>query len=65
MKPKPFRPGHTRASARREKRLQDAIAGIVLAWDSLPGGRSYTPATVEQWLIREMAPAVTRAREVL
>ena len=41
---------------------RDVIEDIIKAWNSLPGGRRYTPADVESWLVNRMGPAINDAR---
>lgn len=40
----------------------DAAKGIVTAWEALPGGRSYGPRVVEEWLVDRMKPAIDALR---
>ncbi|KFC64011.1 hypothetical protein FG93_05521 [Bosea sp. LC85] len=42
-----------------------ALAGLVDAWESLPGGKFYSMKVIEAWLIDKMAPAVNQARALL
>lgn len=43
--------------------LQDQLKEVICAWDALPGNNRYTMHTIETWLIQEMGPAITAARE--
>lgn len=43
----------------------EALKAIVEAWEKLPGGMSYTPRIVGDWLIKDMKPAIDRARKAL
>lgn len=45
--------------------LRDALANVVAAWESLPGGCHYSPREVETWLRTQMTPAVNGARAAL
>ncbi len=44
---------------------QDALENLVDAWESLPGGRNYSPREVEAWMSKKLKPAFDRARRVL
>lgn len=46
---------------KHEKALNDLID----AWESLEGGGSHRPATVESWLRERMSPAVNAARKII
>jgi hypothetical protein len=42
-----------------------ALRSLIKAWDALPGGKYHSPWEVEEWLKKDMAPAVSRGRKVL
>ncbi|WP_336810898.1 hypothetical protein [Bosea sp. MMO-172] len=42
-----------------------ALSRLIDAWESLPGGKSYSMKVVEAWLIDKMAPAINEARSIL
>ncbi len=49
----------------RGAELVGALDGTVIAWEALPGPRYHTPSEVEQWLSKNMKPAMDVARAVL
>lgn len=52
-------------STRHLSDYQDALAKVVKAWESLPGGKNYSPDEIQVWLSTKMAPAINDARQVL
>lgn len=45
--------------------LAAALHDCVDAWEALPGGRNYSPRTVESWMSTRLLPAINAARRVL
>lgn len=45
--------------------IDEALRGVVRAWDALPGGKFYSPAMMQDWLLHKMAPAIAAARLAL
>lgn len=45
--------------------LRFDLADVVRAWESLPGGESYSSNVIQDWLIVNMKPAIDRARIAL
>jgi hypothetical protein len=38
---------------------------VVKAWEALPGNQSYSRIVVQSWLIKDMKPAIDKARAAL
>lgn len=47
------------------KQQGKALTKFVDAWESLPGGQSYSPEEVGHWMKSKLHPAVCEARKVL
>jgi hypothetical protein len=44
---------------------KEMLNKLIDAWESLPGGRNYSPDDIEDWLRRDMARAINAARRHL
>lgn len=42
---------------------REVVNMLIDAWESLPGGRYYSPHDVDRWLQEKMAPAIKAARK--
>ena len=42
---------------------QEALENIIVAWESLEGNTSYSPAEIQRWLIEDMKPAIDDVRK--
>lgn len=49
----------------KQEKVERALTLVIKAWDSLEGGRHYSPKQIERWLVDKMSPAMSRARDVL
>lgn len=49
----------------KEPQYQAALAGVVKAWESLRGGKHYTPNEIADWLAGPMKKAIDKARAAL
>ncbi len=47
------------------KQLRETLQGVVTDWESLPGGRRYSPSTIETWLRGPMVSSIDAARTTL
>jgi hypothetical protein len=43
----------------------DALDRVVQAWETLPGGRRYSPDEIGEWMRNELSPAINNARRAL
>ena len=43
----------------------EALRAVVAAWEALPGGRDYSIRIVQDWLVKDMKPAIDAARAAL
>jgi hypothetical protein len=53
------------AALARIEQLETLCREIVAAWESLPGGRNYSPREVEAWLADRMKPQIDAIRAEL
>lgn len=47
------------------ERLRDALAYVVRAWESVPGGGMVHVNVIQRWLVKNMKPAIDSTREAL
>jgi hypothetical protein len=47
------------------KQLLAAAKALISAWESLPGGREYSPKQISNWLSDNMKPAVYGLRNAI
>ncbi len=46
-------------------KLKEASIKLVKAWESLEGGKNYSPEIIGEWLADKMKPAMDDLRKVL
>lgn len=49
----------------REELLELGVENMIHAWESLPGGKRYTPGQIDEWLLGQMKPAIDLLRQIL
>lgn len=54
-----------RNSDPQESEELKALKAVIKAWESLPGGRHYSPSEIEDWLRGPMKRAINRARRIV
>lgn len=45
--------------------MKELLEEVLKAWDSIEGGRLYTPLQISDWLAQDMAPAISKIRKHL
>lgn len=43
----------------------DALDRVVNAWELLPGGRSYSPEEISEWMRQHLQPSIAHARKTM
>lgn len=49
----------------KDAEIIQAAKDVITAWETLPGGRHYSPKEIDDWLRHDMAPAIGELREKL
>ena len=45
--------------------MLEALIEVASAWESLKGGKSYSPSEIDNWLSYNMKPAIDKCRETI
>ena len=56
---------HKKSSLIQKGSAEEILTKIIDAWESLRGGRDYSPRDIENWLRNDMSPAINKARDLL
>lgn len=47
------------------KKEKDALENLINAWESLPGGKYYSPADIQTWIVKQIKPNIDTIRTML